>query len=64
MWWRCKKNNKRELVKKNVMIVLNPDGYERNFKCNCGCNVFSKYIENDSKVIFICHGCNEEYTGN
>ena len=54
--------NKRKLINKNVTITLNPDGYEHNFRCGCGCNVFSEYIEDNGKKIFVCHGCDAEYT--
>lgn len=54
--------NNRKLVDNNVLITLTVP-YERNFRCGCGCNVFSKYIEDDGKEIFVCHGCNEEYSG-
>lgn len=54
--------NNRKLVDDNVIITLTKP-YERNFKCGCGCNVFSKYIEDNGKEVFVCHGCNEEYTG-
>lgn len=54
--------NKRKLINKNVIITLNPDGYEHNFRCGCGCNVFSEYIEDNVKKIFVCHSCDAEYT--
>lgn len=57
-----KEKNDRKLVDNNIMVFLTTP-YERNFRCSCGCNVFSKYIEDDGKEIFVCHGCDEEYTG-
>jgi hypothetical protein len=31
------------------------------FHCQCGCNVFHKYEDDDE--IFICNCCNAEYSG-
>ena len=53
-----KKN--RKLVDDNVLITLTKP-YERNFKCGCGCNVFSKYIDSNNKEYYVCHGCDSEY---
>ena len=56
-----KEKNDRKLIDKNVLITLK-EPYEHNFRCSCGCNVFSKYIEDNDKKIFVCHGCDTEYT--
>lgn len=53
--------NDRKLVDRNILITLTTP-YEHNFKCSCGYNVFSKYIEDDGKDIFIYNGCDKEYT--
>lgn len=55
-----KENNDRKLVDRNILIALTTP-YEHDFRCSCGCNVFSKYIEDDGKEIFVCHGCDKEY---
>lgn len=52
----------RKLVDRNILITLTTP-YEHNFKCSCGCNVFSKYIDFNNKEYYICHGCDSEYVG-
>ena len=56
-----KVSNDRELVNGNVMIELTKP-YEHIFRCSCGCNIFSKYVDSECKEIYVCHGCRSEYT--
>lgn len=55
-------NNNRKLVDRNVLVTLTTP-YEHNFRCSCGCNVFSKYVDSKDKEYYVCHGCNNEYVG-
>lgn len=57
-----KENNDRKLVDANILITLTKP-YEHNFRCSCGCNVFSKYVDYNSKEYYVCHGCDNEYVG-
>ena len=57
-----KEKNDRKLVDNNVLITLTTP-YEHNFRCNCGCNVFSKYVDSQGKEYYVCHGCDTEYVG-
>lgn len=45
----------KKIISKDTLITI--DG--KNFKCTCGCNVFTHY-EDD---IFICHCCGKEFKG-
>jgi len=42
--------------KENPNILVNIKG--KNFRCNCGCNVFH---HTDDDCIYICNACNTEY---
>lgn len=55
-------NYKKGNDKKLVDITLTKP-YEHNFVCSCGCNVFSKYVNDEGKEIYVCHGCDNEYVG-
>lgn len=53
----------REYIKyengKTQAFVLKVAG--KNFRCPCGCNVFSKFM-NDGLEIYECNSCSETYT--
>ena len=51
-----KKPNKK---KPNNQVMVYVAGSKRSFRCDCGCNVFTKHQNNK----MICNSCGTSYTG-
>jgi len=45
----------KQVIDNNTMVSVGA----RNFKCECGANVFTQYDDGTFK----CHGCENEYKG-
>lgn len=43
----------------SIMLYING----KNFRCNCGANVFTKFWDALYGEVFSCNGCNLEYQG-
>ena len=44
---------------KDFMVFL--EGKERSFRCDCGCNIFHKPINDDA--VYICNSCDMRFRG-
>ena len=44
-------------VKENFMVHIGGE----TFRCECGCNVFHKWEDED--LVFVCNGCRALYIG-
>lgn len=52
------KEDSKEQRREDIMIFLN--GSKTSFRCECGCNVFTKKPNNNK---YVCNSCDTKYTG-